>query len=33
LIAELLEVTDSKKNALAFYNAILNQQETQMPVD
>jgi len=31
LIAELLEVTDSKKNALAFYNAILNQQETQMP--
>src|SRR5438046_2471209 len=31
LIAELLEVTDSRKNALAFYNAILNQQETQMP--
>ena len=31
LIAELLQVTDSKKNALAFYNAILNQQESQMP--
>lgn len=31
LIAELLQVTDSKKNALAFYHAILNQQESQMP--
>jgi hypothetical protein len=31
LIAELLEVTDSKKNALAFYNAMLDQQQNQMP--
>jgi hypothetical protein len=31
LIAELLEVTDSKKNALAFYKAMLDQQENQMP--
>jgi len=31
LIVELLEVTDSKKNALAFYKAMLDQQEAQMP--
>jgi len=31
LIVELLEVTDSKRNALAFYKAMLDQQEAQMP--
>jgi uncharacterized protein len=31
LIAELLEVTNSKKTALAFYNAMLDQQQNQMP--
>lgn len=31
LIAELLEVTESRKTALAIYNSMLDQQETQMP--
>lgn len=31
LIAELLEVTETKKNALAMFNSVLDQDEKQMP--
>ncbi len=31
LIAELLVVTESKKNAIAVYNSMLDQQENEMP--
>jgi hypothetical protein len=31
LIGELLEVTDAKKNALAVFNAMLDENEKQMP--
>ena len=31
LISELLEVTDAKKNALAVFNAMLDENEKQMP--
>lgn len=31
LIAELMEVTESRKTALAIYNSMLDQQEMQLP--
>ena len=31
LISELLEVTDARKNALAVFNAMLDENEKQMP--
>jgi hypothetical protein len=31
LISELLEVTEAKKNALAVFNAMLDENEKQMP--